>query len=148
MITNPSSQDLKAILLREKMPPYYTYKQWVNAIEHISNSYYSSGDDTFEIQGRIFSGDSVKILYGYLYSKPSEKLITWLIDCGHELTKSQKKNELKEHDLFELDVKSNELIKKYRSKLGLETPNNRIDTGDLKMIVLALYNMGFEIVKK
>jgi hypothetical protein len=46
IITNPSSQDLKAILLREKMPPYYTYKQWCDAIEHISNIYYSDGTDT------------------------------------------------------------------------------------------------------
>jgi len=148
MITNPSSQDLKAILLREKMPPYYTYKQWCDAIEHISNIYYSNGTDTFEIDGRKFSGDSVKILYDYLYFNPSKKLITFLVDCGYEVKKVQKKNELKEHDLFELDVKSNELIKQYRAKLGLETPNNRIDTGDLKMIVLALYGMGFEIVKK
>lgn len=147
-ITNPSSHDLKTILLREKIAPYYTYKEWYDGICKISDSYYSSGDDTFEIDRRKFFGDSVKIIYGYLYSKPSEKLIPWLIDCGYEVEKVQKKNDLKEHDLFELDVKSNELIKQYRAKIGLETPNNRIDTGDLKMIVLSLYNMGFEIVKK
>lgn len=147
-ITNPSSQDLKTILLKEPKPSHYTNKEWSEAIEHISNIYYSNGTDTFEIDGRVFSGDSVILLYRYLITSPSKKLITWLIDCGYELTKVQKKNELKEHDLFELDVKSNELIKQYRAKLGLETPNNRIDTSDLKMIVLALYNMGFEIVKK
>jgi hypothetical protein len=51
-------------------------------------------------------------------------------------------------DLFMLDVKSNEMIKKYRTNLGLETPNNRIDTGDLKMIILALYDMGFDVVER
>ena len=45
-----------------------------------------------------------------------------------------------------LDVKSNKMIKKYREGLGLETPTNRIDTGDLKMIILALYEMGFDVV--
>lgn len=148
IITNPSSQDLKTILLKEPKPSRYTDKEWTEAIEHISNIYYSSGDDTFEIQGRMFSGDSVKILYGYLYFTPSKNWVKFLIDCGYEVTKAQNKSDLKEHDLFELDVKSNELIKQYRAKLGLETPNNRIDTGDLKMIVLALYNMGFDIVKK
>lgn len=51
-------------------------------------------------------------------------------------------------DLFMLDVKSNEFIKKYRSNLGLETPNNRVDTGDLKMIILALHDMGFDVVER
>lgn len=51
-------------------------------------------------------------------------------------------------DLFMLDVKSNQMIKKYRDELGLETPNNRVDTGDLKMIILALYDMGFDVVKR
>ena len=51
-------------------------------------------------------------------------------------------------DLFMLDVKSNQFIKKYRDSLGLETHNNRIDTGDLKMIVLALYEMGFDVVER
>lgn len=51
-------------------------------------------------------------------------------------------------DLFMLDVKSNQFIKKYRDSLGLETPNNRVDTGDLKMIVLALYEMGFDVVER
>jgi len=147
-ITNPSSQGLKTILLKEQKPSYYTEKEWSEAIDKIADSYYSSGDDTFEIQGRMFSGDSVKILYGYLYFTPSKNWVKFLVDCGYEIEKVQKKNELKEHELFELDVKSNELIKQYRAKLGLETPNNRIDTGDLKMIVLALYGMGFEIVKK
>ena len=51
-------------------------------------------------------------------------------------------------DLFMLDVKSNEFIKKYWSNLGLGTPNNRVDTGDLKMIVLALHAMGFDVVER
>ncbi len=51
-------------------------------------------------------------------------------------------------DLFMLDVKSNEFIKEYRSNLGLETPNNRVDTGDLKMIILALHDMGFDVVER
>lgn len=51
-------------------------------------------------------------------------------------------------DLFMLDVKSNEFIKKYRSNLGLQTPNNRVDTGDLKMIILALHDMGFDVVER
>lgn len=51
-------------------------------------------------------------------------------------------------DLLMLDVKSNEYIKKYRSNIGLETPNNRIDTGDLKMIILALHEMGFDVVER
>jgi hypothetical protein len=51
-------------------------------------------------------------------------------------------------DLFMLDVKSNQFIKKYRDSLGLETQNNRVDTGDLKMIVLALYEMGFDVVER
>ena len=51
-------------------------------------------------------------------------------------------------DLFMLDVKSNEFIKKYRSNLGLGTPNNRVDTGDLKMIILALHDMGFDVVER
>lgn len=50
-------------------------------------------------------------------------------------------------DLFMLDVESNNMIKEYRQQLGLETPNNRIDTGDLKMIIMALTKMGFEVVK-
>jgi len=50
-------------------------------------------------------------------------------------------------DLFMLDVKSNRMIKVYRKSLGLETPNNRIDTGDLKMIIMALSEMGFSVVK-
>ena len=49
-------------------------------------------------------------------------------------------------DLFMLDVKSNQMIKKYREGLGLETPNNRVDTGDLKMIIFALYELGFDVV--
>lgn len=51
-------------------------------------------------------------------------------------------------DLFMLDVKSNEFIKKHRSTLGLETPNNRVDTGDLKMIIIALHDMGFDVVER
>ena len=51
-------------------------------------------------------------------------------------------------DLFLLDVKSNQFIKKYRDDLGLETPNNRIDTGDLKMIIIALHEMGFDCVER
>jgi hypothetical protein len=45
-----------------------------------ANSECSNGDvhgiaPNFEIDRRKFSGDSVKLIYGYLYSKPSEKLI-------------------------------------------------------------------------
>jgi len=38
----------------------------------------------------------------------------------------------------------------YRLKrgLGLETPNNRIDTGDLKIIILALYEIGFDVLAR
>lgn len=50
-------------------------------------------------------------------------------------------------EIFRLDVDSNSIIKRYREKLGLETPNNRIDTGDLKCIFLALNNMGYSVSK-
>lgn len=53
---------------------------------------------------------------------------------------------IKSLDLILLDVKSNQMIKRYRETLGLKTLENRVDTGDLKMIILALYELGFDVV--
>lgn len=51
-------------------------------------------------------------------------------------------------ELFQLDQLANQLIKEYRSSLGLETPTNRIDQGDLKKIIEALTKMGFLIIHR
>lgn len=54
----------------------------------------------------------------------------------------------KDHEVFTLDVKANDMIKKHRASLNLVTASNRIDTGDLRCIILALDEMGYCIVKK
>jgi len=59
-----------------------------------------------------------------------------------------KSNEFNSTDLLKLDIEANKLIKQYRKKLNLETPQNRIDTGDLRMIIVALDNLGFSIISR
>ena len=50
-------------------------------------------------------------------------------------------------ELMQLKLKSNELIKKYRKTLSLETPKNRVDQGDLKCILSALNHLVFSITR-
>lgn len=69
-------------------------------------------------------------------------------NCANDVNTTLYGRKISIMDLFMLDVKSNEFIKKYRENLGLETPSNRVDTGDLKMIILALQEMGFDVVER
>lgn len=57
-------------------------------------------------------------------------------------------NEMNVGELMILKVNSNNLIKKYRATLNLETPSNRVDQGDLKCIFAALDGLGFSVVKQ
>jgi len=66
---------------------------------------------------------------------------------GYDLTE-QRMNEFNSIDLLKLDIEANKPIKQYRKKLNLETPQNRIDTGDLRMIMLALDNLGFSVISR
>lgn len=94
--------------------------------------------------------------YGEEWKKEMAKLPkAFLIDMaakiGQEkdaINTAQYGEKINEFDLFDLDIRSNANIKKYRESLGLLTPNNRIDTGDLKCIILSLHEMGFDVVKR
>ena len=50
-------------------------------------------------------------------------------------------------ELMQLKLKSNQLIKQHRKSVGLETPNNRIDQGDLRCVLSALTHLGFSIIR-
>lgn len=55
---------------------------------------------------------------------------------------------LNHHELTQLKIQSNALIKYYRKNFhGLETPVNRMDAGDLKCILSTLGHLGFSIVR-
>lgn len=58
------------------------------------------------------------------------------------------KLEINAGELMQLKVVSNNLIKKHRKSLGLETPTNRIDQGDLRCIFSALNHLGFSIIRE
>ena len=58
------------------------------------------------------------------------------------------KFEINYFDVIQIDVKANKLIKDYRKSLGLETPQNRIDNGDIKCILSVMNGMGFSIIRK
>jgi hypothetical protein len=51
-------------------------------------------------------------------------------------------------ELLQLKVESNKLIKQHRESMNLETPNNRVDQGDLRCVLSALNNLGFSITRK
>jgi len=82
---------------------------------------------------------------------PKARIIDIAAKIGQEkdaINSVQYGEKINAFELFELDIRSNEYIKKYRESLGMATPNNRIDTGDLKMIIIALDKMGFDVVKR
>lgn len=58
------------------------------------------------------------------------------------------KQGISEFNLFALDIESNRSIAAYRASLGMPTPNNRIDKGDLKMVISSLAKLGFEVVTR
>ncbi|WP_142783379.1 hypothetical protein [Changchengzhania lutea] len=60
---------------------------------------------------------------------------------------AETKLEVKEFELLKLKLQSNNYIKSYRKSIGLETPNNRIDTGDLRCVLSALNKLGFSITR-
>jgi len=57
------------------------------------------------------------------------------------------KLEVNDWDVIKIKLESNKIIKDYRKSLNLETPNNRVDQGDLKCIFTALNNLGFSITR-
>lgn len=60
---------------------------------------------------------------------------------------AEPKLEVNDFELLNLKLESNQCIKSYRKSLGLETPNNRIDTGDLRCVLSALNKLGFSITR-
>ena len=50
-------------------------------------------------------------------------------------------------ELIQLKLQSNRLIKQHRKSIGLETPNNRVDQGDLRCVLSALNHLGFSIIR-
>ena len=50
-------------------------------------------------------------------------------------------------ELMQLKVQSNQLIKQHRKSIGLETPNNRVDQGDLRCVLSALNHLGFSVIR-
>ncbi len=56
--------------------------------------------------------------------------------------------EIKVPEIFAFKLEANKLIKEHRNNQGLKTPQNRVDLGDLKMIILALDRMGFGVVTR
>ena len=51
-------------------------------------------------------------------------------------------------DLIALDIESNQMIKEHRASLGLETPENRVDVADIKIVLNALSKLGFIVLKQ
>ena len=60
---------------------------------------------------------------------------------------AESKLEVNGMELLQLKLKSNELIKQHRKSMNLETPNNRIDQGDLRCVLSALNHLGFSITR-
>tara|TARA_R110000772_G_scaffold35637_9_gene85849 strand:+ start:2420 stop:2770 length:351 start_codon:yes stop_codon:yes gene_type:complete len=58
---------------------------------------------------------------------------------------AEPKLEVNGMELIQLKLQSNQLIKQHRKSIGLETPNNRIDQGDLRCVLSALTHLGFSI---
>ena len=60
---------------------------------------------------------------------------------------AEPKLEINGMELMQLKLKSNQLIKQHRKTVGLETPNNRVDQGDLRCILSSLNHLGFSIIR-
>ena len=60
---------------------------------------------------------------------------------------AEPKLEVNGMELMQIKLKSNELIKQHRKSMNLETPNNRVDQGDLRCILSALNHLGFSITR-
>ncbi len=57
------------------------------------------------------------------------------------------KLEINGMELLQLKVESNKLIKEHRASMNLETPNNRVDQGDLICVLSALCHLGFSVIR-
>jgi len=50
-------------------------------------------------------------------------------------------------ELLLIKIEANKLIKQHRASINLLTPEHRVDQGDIRCIVLAMNNLGFEITR-
>ena len=60
---------------------------------------------------------------------------------------AKSKLEVNGMELLQLTVESNKLIKKHRASMNLETPNKRVDQGDLRCVLSALIHLGFLVIR-
>lgn len=61
---------------------------------------------------------------------------------------SDLKLEVNGPELLVIKVEANKLIKAHRATVNLLTPQNRVDQGDIRCILSAMHNLGFEITRK
>ena len=56
--------------------------------------------------------------------------------------------EINPFEIMQIEIAANDRIKDYRKSLGLETPRNRIDVGDIKCLLSVLAENGFSIIRE
>jgi len=69
------------------------------------------------------------------------------IESLEQQNKEAIKLEVNGPELFLIKVEANKLIKQHRASMNLETPENRVNQGDIRCILSALNHLGFSIIR-